>query len=726
MSVKNVKVNSRSFKRPEKLAAFARLNKVIPTRKKLAGAELNPQLVKVLRTQSVATGKTFQKAGKIVKARPLVVDKLAALEIDFSHLKINQPVEKRLLNVPVSADGTITDSRIYAHAREDGKKYFIPRYGIAVKTVSGRQQYQVHLAQTKQGGELTLDLAAYPADAIKDKAARAEPLEASIAIVLQYRVGGITKEIPFSELKENEGGLTATLRTTSLDEFSQFYQALTDDDYQAELIAKQTVVIAVPYNLKRQRIPVKKVKRVVRKSGSGLFIKRRRVITQKINPLPFVFAKDLHGYIFAGLSNVTLEKKGYIRRQVQYEGEWHSYYQDEVEPETFYYLPDCFKLGRSPEAPFYPLMSISFESEDSSIENTQVHIQYVALPSIDTGRLEQAADALEKFLPEANKAEREEVSFSPLISSDVEYKLLLPRAAGAHNALEDRSEALIDLRTGINDHITLSYKQFQTVYDALFGGVSVLLKGDLTIRFGEGEGAMTEIVSLAIRMNDLEGELFDYYEVKNPAGTGIQATLTNAIESAVRIEELPVTLFIDGVANAANYRSLSIAREASEDNEPTFPVDMNPGDKLFADIVTTASMKEDALVDAVFDLDKVTVKPTAEGVWNVIVDASVPAEYKRKIRISALPDWFEASAVQSDTQIRVILVEFEKGGTVQLDPGNLSAEAEIRLPLKDMILHNLDEGAYRYKVTLILQKGRKKHQNWVTETIEILFPELPE
>lgn len=103
---------------------------------------------------------------------------------------------------------------------------------------------------------------------------------------------------------------------------------------------------------------------------------------------PFVFPPDLHPYIFRDLTADAGKVFRTIARQLFWGDRAHSFFQDPVERNVFYYLPDSFKLRRRPESPHYPFMSVSYTSADGTLEKSRAAIEFWAFPVVDAKRIE--------------------------------------------------------------------------------------------------------------------------------------------------------------------------------------------------------------------------------------------------------------------------------------------------------------------------------------------------
>lgn len=719
--------------------------------------------------------------------------------------RLRRPVPRDQIRGPVAPDGAVEDTVLFEDARQPARKLYLPRYRLLERREGGRQRYRVKLDALEDGGRLEVELEKFPAPELGAAAREADELPHRPVVRLRYRLAsGSFKELPFDAVEEHDdGSVTARLELPSLSLLTQVFQVLQESDAATELRVERHVRVAVPTEARRTaaatgpeaaeaevpgallfnrelsaRLATSAIARTLRPRPprpprrprpdprprprprpepepetptEPLFRWLPRVLTRAVEPEPFVFPPQLHDYVFSGVTGLSTERLGLVRRQVQHEGTWHSYYQDQAEPELFYYLPDAFKLARRDTVPFAPMMAVSFHSEDGSTEKMEADLELVAVPELDPDRLTAAAGELARHLPEDDQDEPP--VFEPLQPQSAVLRLFLPRRSGgeAGTAVE-RPDALVDLDAGIHDLVTLPLGDFQAVWDALFGGSAVLMRGEVEVTLEEqgeaadgedGDGATTrrtERIPFLARLDDLEGDLVTAQV--EPALTGTDASdtvslaLTNAIESPLEITRLPVVLRRDGAETASHLKTITVERMEPEEGaggatgdsgdagDTRLPVTLQPGDTATFHLTPAEALPGEGTPEALFSIDDLRVLPDKEAIWDAVLDPSTPAEYEQPLEVRALESWFEAEDPAQAPQ--VILVQLEHGDTVSLEaPDQLKARTTVRLPLEDLILRRLHEGTYRYKVTVIRPRSRDRHEDWITDSIDILFPELP-
>jgi len=440
-----------------------------------------------------------------------------------------------------------------------------------------------------------------------------------------------------------------------------------------------------------------------------LFRQVDRVIDNNISPNPFVFPPTLHGYIFGSITAKQDGQFDLVRHQVSWKGRMHSYYQNPIRSYQFYYLPDSFKVARRPKAPYEPVISVRFAATEGSLEKVQVAMDYIALPFVDASRLEAAVATLKTKVSGPVPPEVNAVSYEPLLNpaDKTHLRVAIPRG-DASSAFDDRKDALVDLRSGIHDSLSLMMPQFQAVYDAMFGSANILLSGTVDMDLGGAQ----ESIPFAARMNDLAGEVFEYTETWSRE-EGLKATFQNAIESPVQIKGLNAVLSRDLERFPATIQGLDF----------TQPIRVEPKAEISFKVVPTAPVTGEGAVTAKYDLGGVEVIPDKEAIWNLVLDPSVPGVFIRPIKVKTHKQRFDPPPQQPETQIMSLVVDFEDGNSVELNAEHLEVEVGLRVPIGDFVLRKTDARQYRYKVRVIRLSGSTGDQNWRTDDTGILFPQ---
>jgi hypothetical protein len=707
--------------------------------------------------------------------------KLQSSNLLASRVPLPRPaVPREKITGPLSAVPDPTDETLFEDAAKPETKYYLPRYRVAEQMVSGKPQFRIKLDQQAQGGTLTVFLERFPAPTLEAIARQAVEIPHSIAVKLVARIpigtSQIQQEFEFQEITKEGELLKAVLRMEQLAQLTQVYQVLTEASFAAALIVLRSVSAAVPVPASnsaeiqqlsseiqklRQEISeltkqitaiearmrqleklgpantgARRMLAVLRRQINNLNVQRTakmaemrkkraqlaslrrqklfevvsRVMDWTVAPNPFVFTTDLHRYIFGNVVPPEGGKIGFVLRQVVWRERSHTYYQESLEPHRFHFLPDSFKVARRPETPHYPTLAVRFPNPDAAVDVMPVTLEYVAEPYFDSERLEAAAAEMKRKLPELAGGDRE-IEFEPLLSDTTRLFLTLPRGETGPQR-EERKGATISLRTGILDAITLPMRDFQGLFDALLGSSAVVFQGEVVLEIDAGIPA--DRVPVICRLSDLIGDIFDVNVEQDASASGVRATLHNAIESPAEIRGLEAVLTrgdmeADGVISGLSFEA---------------PVAVRPGEALNCQVTPTTVLGGSGEVAVLFDFDQVVVKPDAEAVWAAVVDQTKLPEFTRTIKVKTIKQTFEPKPDQPSDPVVAVVVDFERGDTVELNADKLETDAKVRLSLADYVIRRLDTAQYRYAVTVIRASGQSRDSEWRTDRIGILFPQI--
>ena len=498
-----------------------------------------------------------------VVATPKTVTRAAAVDpVSIEQLRVIQPAmwakigrvrplpasgaTRESLGLPVAPAEEFTDVSVF-EAAVGPQRYYLPRYKLALRSVSGVDQYVIRIEKAPEGDwvlRATLEKAPPPG-----VPAGATELTHEILLQLVYPItlaggGSTVKELPFQEVTESadQRSITAVLRFASPAERDQALSAITQQMGGAGLKVTRSVRVATPLGAAtpQQFRPV------------------TRGLPQFADPNPLSLNLSLHHYLFEGQapSGAT---PGLVAHQVQWGGRYYPYWQDAVRPELFYYLPDAFRLARRGKpAPYLPMMSIRVESGGGPDAAT-ITLEFVATPFIDPFRIEDARKQLAKHL--SAKSPPAIPAGSPKQPGGLAGQLggLIGRAIGGETGkrvgetlgavaqgaiasqggpenaivfepmpvkkaalwlavtgvgLTEQPGAQIEARAAIYHSLSMPIAQFQAVFDALMGGSVTLMRGELRLDLGT---AMSEIVPLELRFDRMSGELFTLQAARDPA-----------------------------------------------------------------------------------------------------------------------------------------------------------------------------------------------------------------
>jgi hypothetical protein len=440
---------------------------------------------------------------------------------------------------------------------------------------------------------------------------------------------------------------------------------------------------------------------------------------QRPQPDPFVFPRD--SSVFSGIGGAG-QGFGLQRHDLPFGGRQHSYYRDLAQPWVFFYLPDEFRLARRPAPPHSPAMKVQVTAASDTLEATTVALAYVAMPYVDADRLDAAQASLASLLP----ASLPPGVTGPVLQalqvdiSVVQFSLSLPKPDGS-TMVTLRDQAIIDLRSGIADSLTMSMTDFRPVYQALFSDTE-LFRGDVAVRLGGGV-ASTQHVALVGRISQMAGAPVLDGTQRPGNGDSLSLTLANAIESPVTVAALSARLARADKTFPATVQGLSAP----------LPAQLPPGRELSLVVAPVSPpLPGSGPVEAVVDLDQVTVQPAADKVWEAILAETALNEYDHPIILEVFASAFAAPPGRPDDTVLELNIDFRagRGTTVQVTPDQLPAgatgpaakvrtEVTLHMPLVDWVLNRPQLNHYSYRITVIRPRGSVVGE-WVPQDSDIL------
>lgn len=609
-------------------------------------------------------------------------------------------VPRTQVSVPVCPQASLSDTVLYEAANDPSQKFYLARYKLAIEKVSGIDRLRVSMSQTAEGSTLTVFLDKFAAPELVDSLGGAQEfMPEQMAVFLRRKLlinnqAAGDKELLFDQIHAEPNGIRAVLIMETPSEANDIFLALTNTDFQASLTVRRVITAALP----------------VQSGNETLYRTQQQPLDYTLDePNPFVFAPEINTHVFGDIRPDPNQRFGLLRRVV----DGKTYFQDERQPYLFYFLPDSFKITRTPNPPFLPMVAVRFSATDGAPEDIQATMEFIAVPVIDARRLERAAEGLRAFLPPSLPPGISGAIFDslPAGNDQVTLRLALPLADGSASGLQDCPDAAIDLDRSITYFVTRPLGAFQTLFDALLGGSSLLMNGEVVINL---PGIPQEKIPFIGRLNDLAGELFEYTETPDASGSSLSATLRNACESPLRMESLSAQLVRGAGRAAATLVGLSL------------PLELKPGEQTTFQVAAAQPLDGgEGVLDAVFDLDGVRSLPDKDAIWAAVLDPNTPAEYRRTIKVKTFKALFDAPADLPDQQIMALVLDFERGlDAVELNPDQVEVQAVLRLPLSDYILRRAEEGQYRYKMTIIRRKGQQRDADWRVDNTGILFPDV--
>jgi hypothetical protein len=652
------------------------------------------------------------------------------------------------LALPVAASDPIDENAAF-EAATGADKYYLSRYRLASRLVSGSQEYRIRMAAGEDGAwtlQVTLDRIrpdGIPADATE--------LDHELLLQLAYRLttsdgSAITKTLDFTEIGETEdrSAIVARLRFASPAERDQALAAITSPGAGCGIIAIRSVRVAVP-------IP----------GSPDRYRPVTRGLRQVVEPDPLFLNPTLHPYLYDGARPAGGRAPGLEARQLKHGANFHTYWVDATDPAHVYYLPDAFRLARREKpGPFTPLITVRPVQGTTPDAEPMMAFEFVATPWIDTARLETAKREFAKALPQPAREDGnplptrgglggmlgsmlgeaiggaaggaissavgsllgvspdEEraalIRMEPLPSEKASFWLALPGASGG--GLVERPSAQIDVRTAVIVAETLPMADFQAVYDALMGGAVAIMKGEVRVELRPGA---IERLPFEGRFDRMNGELMDAVITPGAQSGQFTIALTNAIESTLEVSGISASLLTRGIETGAN------AAFSTQ-----FPLKLAPGETLMMNIASKRQLPTPLpgglTVEPLLDFRGVKVLPDSEAIWKAIFDADVSIEAQRTVRVKLFPGMFDAPSGNAADRAMAIVVQFEGGSSVELTPDKPEGAVKLSAPIADVMLKRAGGGGYRYKSQIFRRNSRPADSEWRSDNADLLIPMLPE
>jgi hypothetical protein len=661
------------------------------------------------------------------------------------------------LGLPVAAADPVNPDQVFGSA--DGTRgLYLPRYVLAQRVVSGADRYEIRIAAGADGQwALRVGLVRQRPPGITAEAAAGE-VDHEVMVQLRYQVlksdgGTITKTLDFTEIGATADGaaVIAQLRLATLAERDQVLGAITTANSACGIVVTRSVRVAVPV------------------AGQ---VERYRAVTrglaQAVEPDPLFLNPALHGYVMDGVAAPTGSSgPGLVARQVQFEGAFHDYWEDAVDPACIYYLPDAFRLARrDTPAPFLPMMTVRVVPGPTPEAEPLATLEFAATPWNNPRRLEAARREFAKKLPlqpgddapqtvvpelggalggalggllgdlmkknkaapgtplgdaltdalglQVDDARVARVRMEPLPVDRAALWLALPGGTGG--GLVERTAAQIDLRTAVVVSETMPLSAFQLVYDALMGGSVSLMRGELRVEPG---GSVVKRIPFETRFDRMNGSMFETEVAAGGKPGQFSIQLTNAVESPVLVAGIAGSLLVDG-------HELPASGTVSQ----ALPLTLAPGESVVVGLVpkrALANLPGAPAVAPMLDFGKVTLQPDSAALWAAILDADTTAEARRKVRVKLFPGMFDAPDGKPENRAFAVVVQFDGGTSLELTPDKPQGEVVLAGgSVTDLVLRRAGTGGYRYRCQVIRRSARLSDADWRADTTDLLIPLLPE
>ncbi len=428
-------------------------------------------------------------------------------------------------------------------------------------------------------------------------------------------------------------------------------------------------------------------------------------LPQTVEPTPFHFDPAVHPYVYDALSVAppVPVQGGLARHREDFNGTVHSYFQDAVLPQRVYFLPDEFKIARRAGALHPPEVTVRVATEGAETQSTQVTMDYVIAPVVDTERLGEAG----MKIAQATGLDPASLEFQPYLTEDITYVLARPTTDG--RVTEERPASQLMLQEPMVDTLVMSQADFEITFDAMTGGSASAMTGEVRFMV-EGWGQETRGVTLDFK--DMAGPHYSVQPDMHAADPHAATVfLTNAIESPIGLGSLRIAAERNGLRQAIALPLDGIGPdtrlEPGQDADPQIRFDDLPGT---GPVTITV-------------LDPGQVEPDREAILDSILDRA-SLEYFREIELRTVPTLFpDPAGDTAPDSLFAILVEFDTGQAAALDFTTHSATVRVDFSFADAVLGNaVGDGTYRYRKTLVRMDGSQEQDaDFIEGSSPILF-----
>jgi hypothetical protein len=596
------------------------------------------------------------------------------------------PLRREELTVPAAPTATPVDTDVFIS--RDGNRQVLPRYALAFDKVGLVEEPHIAIADRHGTPTLVLTLNETPSPAAGDGTSE---LQHALAVTLKYRVpvvggGDMVQAIPFPTvlLDATETVITAELPLTTPGQRQQILAALASLEASATLVVGRGIMVGVPTD---EQLP----------DGAPGYRERRLLLEWTVPPAPIVLSEAQRHRLGGGSGGV----QPLIRHRLAFRGVSHSYWQDPARPEHFYFLPDRFLLARAPEGDRHPLLRVR-AAATASDDVPRIALEFQARPVLDPDRLAEAHAQLEAAVRQ--RGGTGELAFEIMPDPQPLLRLALPQNGAPSSAMTERPDADIDLETGLAHVETMLVEDFQLVYEALFGASLTLLRGEIRAAMSGGN---PEDVPLELRIDKTVGDVLD---VAPGAATpeGLAYRLTNAVESAVRIDRLDASAVVGDKSLPLRVEQLAAGQRLA------------PGESLDIILVAPEPIPPPGPDAILFDQSDVAVEADASAIWTLVFDRSAAAQMTRQVTVEAVPLLFSSPDRPND-RVAAFVVTIEHGGTVRLTETELKSTTTVRVPIEPLIT-GASMPPIRYRTETWWGSGGIGVSQWREADGTILFP----
>jgi hypothetical protein len=586
------------------------------------------------------------------------------------------------LTVPIAPSATVDNDTTYTSI--DGSATLaLPRYDIAFDRVGEVDESRIVVTQEAGIDVLTVTFvesrAAWPAGAVE----MPHVLRASLRFRIPVLDGGaVVQDLAFASLTmdASETVLTAKLPLSSPGLRDRVVAALGSLDAAASFVIGRGVEYAYQDG--------------VFDDGQPAFQVVDGIVEWFPQPSPIVLSGAQLTRLGGGAGSAMAPM---IRIGVAFDGRTHPYWQDSATPQRFFFIPDRFALARTSDDGHRPLLRVR-AAPGATVEDAKVQMEFQARPVVDKNRIQAALEKLGAAATARGAVGPVELEVFPEVQPTL--RLALPGNAGALTA---RPDTQIDLELGLVHSETFSLSEFQSIHEAMFGASLTLLRGEVRV----DAGGAPEDVPLELRFDRTVGQLLRI-DVEPAAGGQFAATMTNAVESPVRIDSLRITGLLDAAPIDLTVSGLVAGQELAAG--AAVSIRLQPADPP----------PDGALLTAIaIDESGVSPRPDSQAIWDVIFDAKAGGSLTRTITVQAVPALFTPGG--DPDEVVAFVVTVRGGGSVTVTATELKATLDIAVPLVPL-LTGTPAPPIEYQTQSVWGSGDIATSPWRAADSTILFP----
>lgn len=649
------------------------------------------------------------------------------------------PRPRSAFNLPVLISPTATpnDQTLFDEPQAGGQQHYLPAYAVAYTGSGNQTNFNVSLAVSSSGWLLTVNLKnVTPMTSISNRKAEMPATRYFLQATLPDRTG----TWDFASAVADSTSITLSMPISDPAQRDSIYTAMTDQSLSPVLILRRSPSLAVPVPPAAPQPGQPAPQQLYRQSAVAID-----------TSIPFYFDKNLDQNVFANLPQTSGGSPPPLNSAtVPYPAggtKSFPYWQDPLQPGQVYFLPDAYKIARLTTSPHTPAMSITTSGSDPA--TMSITFTFLALPVWDAGRIAAAQAALPATFTHAVS------SMSILPATTTQLLLNLPSSDGSgSNAPVPVANATIDTANGIQGSITLGLSQFQQLYEAIFSQIEMLLSGKVNVTVGQD----TEAVPFSGRASDFTGDIFGTTVSCDSSVNQVTVALTNAIESPIQVNALPLTLLLGTTAmpfsvsstsptlpvtlqpvrpasSAGSASSTAPANGSSAGNISSVAAVATPPSAITLVLQPATAPPPGTSYTVQFDLTQVTVNPDSQAIWQAIVQNQTVAPVQKQITVQLPAEVFPSPAATATSAssssssggapMLAVQVVFQDGQTVTFEPsmtasgGLYTQTVGLNVDIANYILGQGDGSNYTYRVDTITAQGTQKGVSQTTNVDDL-------